>query len=321
MDSLIYLAFTFFLFIVSLAYFRLARSYKIVDLPNHRTMHQGATIRGGGVVILIAMVTAALYLGHPGFYFLIGLTLIGLTGLLDDLIDLSSKIRFPLQMISVMLILLELDLLDIHWFLLLTTVVIGTGILNAFNFMDGINGMTAGYSLVLASTFILINYSIREFVSAEFLYLYMLALVVFGFFNFRKKAVCFAGDVGSLTIAFINLYLMMKLIQETGEIAFIFFLSLYGMDTVFTIVQRMFNRENIFEAHNKHFFQVAVRKLGFSHVQMSGIYMFIQAMINVIVILSMSFSAMQQTIVIFVLLGLLSVVYVFLKFKLINSTR
>jgi len=319
MNSLIYVAFTCLLFILSLVYFQLARSHKIVDLPNHRTMHQGATIRGGGVIIFVAMIISALYLKQPGYYFLGGLALIGVTGLLDDLVDLSSKIRFPLQMISVILILLELGLFGIPWVLLLLIVIVGTGVLNAFNFMDGINGMTAGYSLVLVATLVFINSSMFEFIRPEFLNFYILALLVFSFYNFRKKAVCFAGDVGSLTIAFINVYLMVKLIQTTGNFAFVFFLTLYGIDTIFTIIQRLMQRENIFEAHNKHFFQVAVKKMGFSHRQMSGIYMFIQMVINVAIIVSITLPGPTQMIILGVILAFLSVMYVFLKMKIINK--
>ena len=320
MSSLFYIAFTFFLFAVSMIYHRLANIYQIVDLPNHRTMHQGATIRGGGVVILFAMVLATIFLQYPGYYFLAGLLIIGITGFVDDLVNLPGKVRFPFQLIAVLLLLMELDFFQYPWHIIIVVVVVATGVLNAFNFMDGINGMTAGYTVVLAISLVFINEHVQQFVEKDLLYCYLVAVVVFGFFNFRKKAVCFAGDVGSLTIAFINVYLILKLISASGHWIYIFFLALYGIDTIFTIIQRLANRENIFEAHNKHFFQVAVRHMGITHIQMSVLYMVIQSMVNALIIFVLPYSLLIQWFVVLVMLGILSGTYIFMKFRLLKTS-
>lgn len=317
MSSLIYLAFIAVLVVASLVYFRLARLYKIVDLPNHRTMHEGATIRGGGVVVLFGMIFYSLFIYNPGYYFIAGLTLLGITGFLDDLIDLTGRVRFTIQAISIVLILLQLGLIDIPVIWLLVLVVIATGVLNAFNFMDGINGMTAGYSLVFISTLIYVNYFVQSFIEVEFLYGYFLALLVFSFFNFRNKAVCFAGDVGSLTIAFINVYLLMKLMDTTQNFTFIFLFALYGIDTVFTIIQRLFRKENIFEAHRLHLFQVVVSNTGISHLTMTGIYMLVQIMVNVVILLILSYPIIAQGSIMLGVFFLLSVSYIWMKYKIL----
>ena len=319
MNNLFYLAFIILLLTASFVYYKLARAFKIVDVPNHRTMHQGATIRGGGIIVLFGMVVSAIFLQYPGIYFLAGLILIGVTGFADDLVDLPGKVRFPFQVIAMLLMFMELDFFQYHWAVVGLVLVIATGVLNAFNFMDGINGLTAGYSLVLVFSLIYVNEQVQHVIESELLYCYLLAIAVFAFFNFRKRAVCFAGDVGSFTIAFINVYLLMKFIIATGQLLFVFFLTLYGIDTVFTIIQRLANRENIFEAHNKHFFQVAVRRLGFSHIQMSGLYMMVQVAINTIIILMLSYSTIHQWLVMFVMLGILSGAYIFMKFKLLKQ--
>lgn len=321
MNSLSYLAFAFFLFVVSLVYFRLARIYKIVDIPNHRTMHQGETIRGGGIVVLFGMVIFSIFLQYPGYYYFTGLLIIGLTGFVDDLANLSGKVRFLFQVAAILLMLFDLDFYHFHWAIILLMVVVATGVLNAFNFMDGINGLTAGYSLVLVFSLIFFNEQVEYFVERELLYCYLIAIAIFSFFNFRKKAVCFAGDVGSLTIAFVNVYLVLKVISETGQWVLVFLFTLYGIDTIFTIIQRLVNRENIFEAHNKHFFQVAVRQKGFTHVQMSGMYMVLQAIINIIVLLILPNSLFMQVLVVFVMLGFLSGAYIFMKFKLLKTVE
>ncbi len=319
MTNLYYLAFIILLLVVSLVYYKVARVFKIVDLPNHRTMHQGATIRGGGVIVLFGMVISSIYLQYPGIYFIAGLIIIGVTGFLDDIVDLPGKVRFPFQIVAMLLMFMEMDFFQYHWVVLLIVLIVATGVLNAFNFMDGINGLTAGYSLVLVFSMIYLNEQVQHIIERGWLYCYLLAIAVFGFFNFRKKAVCFAGDVGSLTIAFINVYLLLKFILETGHFILVFFLTLYGIDTIFTIIQRLANRENIFEAHNKHFFQVAVRKLGFSHIQMSGIYMMVQVAINTIIILMLTYSQIYQWLIMLVMLAVLSGTYIMMKFKLQNS--
>jgi len=320
MNSELYLLFFVLLIAGFFLYFKIARSQNIVDLPNHRTMHEGATIRGGGIVVLVAMILFSFFINVPGYFFITGLTILGVTGFLDDLYDLSGKVRFPLQMISVVFLLAELDLLGLNWLLLVVIIILATGILNAFNFMDGINGMTGGYSIVIILSLLFVNNWEYNFISNEFLFIFLLALIVFNIFNFRTKAVCFAGDVGSLSMAFVIVYLLMKLIVETHQLVFLLFLTLYGIDTIFTIVQRMYRRENIFEAHRLHLFQVSISKTGMPHLRMSTLYMGLQAIINLLIILIAKLPTNQQVIASAVLLIFLSIVYVVVKRKMLLKT-
>lgn len=320
MNSWLYLFYPFFLFTAFLIYFKIARKYNIVDLPNHRTMHDGATIRGGGVVIFFAVALVSFLFEYPGYYFVAGLTILGITGFMDDLLDLPGKVRFPLQVLSIVLILAELNLFEHNLIWLFIVIILATGTLNAYNFMDGINGMTGGYSLITVISLIYVNNYVYNFISNDFLFFFLLSLVIFSFFNFRKKAICFAGDVGSLTIAYIVVYLVLKLISESQQVGFVLFLTLYGIDTIFTIVQRILKKENIFEAHRLHLFQVAVSKTGMSHLRMSGIYMLIQLIINSLVILIILVEFRHQMIYFGAMLLVLSVFYMLVKRKLINST-
>jgi UDP-N-acetylmuramyl pentapeptide phosphotransferase/UDP-N-acetylglucosamine-1-phosphate transferase len=154
--------------------------------------------------------------------------------------------------------------------------------------MDGINGITGGYSLVVVGALWYINQFVTPFVDASFLYLVMLSLLVFNFFNFRKKAKCFAGDVGAITIAFIIVFLLGLLIIETGDFSYILLLALYGVDTILTIVHRLMLKENIFEAHRKHLFQIMANELKMPHTLVSAIYMVVQAVISAGLIVSTS---------------------------------
>ena len=118
------------------------------------------------------------------------------------------------------------------------------------------------------------------FIDMPYLYVTGLSLLVFCFFNFRKKAKCFAGDVGSITIAFILLFALGKLILQTGDFAYIIFLAVYGADAILTICHRIQLHENLGEAHRKHAYQLMANELKMPHVNVSLIYMALQLAIS-----------------------------------------
>jgi UDP-GlcNAc:undecaprenyl-phosphate/decaprenyl-phosphate GlcNAc-1-phosphate transferase len=166
---------------------------------------------------------------------------------------------------------------------LIAIAIISTGVLNAYNFMDGINGMTGGYSLVAILTLFYINANLYQFTTNEFLAYFGLTILIFNFFNFRKKAACFAGDVGSFTIAYLMVFLILKLIVVSGQPAFILLLTLYAIDTIYTIIERLWQKQNIFKAHRMHLFQVAISRTGMPHLRMTGMYMVGQLLINIFI--------------------------------------
>jgi UDP-N-acetylmuramyl pentapeptide phosphotransferase/UDP-N-acetylglucosamine-1-phosphate transferase len=160
-----------------------------------------------------------------------------------------------------------------------------TGIINAFNFMDGINGITGGYSLsVLLSIWIVNNYQVK-FIDNELLYYASIAVVIFNYYNFRKKARCFAGDVGSISIAYIIVFLLAMLIIQSGNLLYILFLTVYGVDTLYTILYRLIHKENIFKPHRKHLYQLLANEQEISHTKISLIYSIVQIIISLLIII------------------------------------
>jgi len=143
--------------------------------------------------------------------------------------------------------------------------------------MDGINGITGGYSLVVLVALAYINAEITAFIEPALINTVLCSVLVFCFFNFRKKAKCFAGDVGSVSIAFILLFLIGKLIITTGDFSWIVLLSVYGVDSVLTIIHRLMLHENIGLPHRKHMYQLMANELKIPHVVVSLIYMVAQA--------------------------------------------
>jgi UDP-N-acetylmuramyl pentapeptide phosphotransferase/UDP-N-acetylglucosamine-1-phosphate transferase len=265
-------------------YFRIADKYNIIDKPNERSSHTQLTIRGGGILFLLSIIIATIM--HPVYWMpALGATTIGVISFLDDRIDLSSRIRILFHLAAVSLLFYSLSLFGVlPWWAILALYILVIGIINAYNFMDGINGITGLYSLVVLGGLQYVNLNQVSFIEADMIWLPMLSCIVFLFFNFRKRAKCFAGDVGSVTMAFWVMFLLLKLILGTGNWAYMLFLAVYGVDSVLTIIHRIILRQNIFDAHRLHFYQIMANEQKISHLLVSVIYALIQALIIAFVI-------------------------------------
>ncbi|WEK19686.1 MAG: glycosyltransferase family 4 protein [Candidatus Pedobacter colombiensis] len=312
MSIFLTLIITISLFAVMLIYFRIADHYNIIDHPNERSSHTEITIRGGGIIYVFAGLLAVIL--HTEFWLpVLGMLLIGTISFIDDRISLSNKIRFFFHLTAVTLLFIFLNIFQIFpiWMSIILYIFV-IGIINAYNFMDGINGITGVYSLVVLGGLQYVNYNIVEFIESDMIWLPILASLVFLFFNFRRKAKCFAGDVGSVTIAFWIVFLLLKLIIQTGNYTYILFLTVYGVDAVFTIIHRLMLKENIFEAHRLHFYQILANDQNWEHIWVSSIYAVIQLVIVIIVVLvplNFGFLFLLTTVP-------LALVYIYLKPKL-----
>ena len=268
------------LILLELAYFRVADKFNIIDKPNMRSSHTSITLRGGGIVFLFGAWLYSAFFGLDYGWFLLGLTLVGLVSFIDDIHSLPDSARLVVQFIAMFLMFYQFGILNWQdWWMVLIALVVCVGIINAYNFMDGINGITGGYSLAVLAPMIYLNFR-DSFIDMPYLYVTGLSLLVFCFFNFRKKAKCFAGDVGSITIAFILLFALGKLILQTGDFAYIIFLAVYGADAILTICHRIQLHENLGEAHRKHAYQLMANELKVPHVEVSLLYMVLQLAIS-----------------------------------------
>ncbi|KVV13979.1 glycosyltransferase family 4 protein [Flavobacterium sp. TAB 87] len=273
--------FLFFLFLgIELLYFRLADHYNIIDKPNSRSSHTSITLRGGGIIFPIAMIVAC-FMGYCSWYFTLAVVLVGAVSFIDDIKPISQLPRFAFHCIAILLVIYDLDLFREPIWLLMLLFILVIGWVNAFNFMDGINGITVLYALVAIGSF---AYLPVNFVHFSLLSSMFIAAAVFGIFNFRKKAKTFAGDVGSIGMAVFLGYFMIFTILETGQIGYLLFFAVYGIDAIITIASRLAKRENIFEAHRSHLYQYLANELGFSHLKVAFLYAFVQIIINLLLI-------------------------------------
>jgi len=261
-------------------YFKIAEKFNIIDKPNERSSHIRITFRGGGIIFLFGAWLYAVFFGLQAPWFLLGLTLIGGVSFVDDIHSVRNYYRLFVHFVAMLLMFYQWNILNAEsWWIIILALIICTGIINAYNFMDGINGITGGYSLVILLPLMFVNNELN-FIDKHFLVVISLSVLVFCLFNFRKKARCFAGDVGSVSIAFILLFILGKLVLQTGSSWYSVFLVVYGVDSVLTICHRILLHENIGLPHRKHAYQLMANELRMPHTLVSTIYMFLQVIIS-----------------------------------------
>ena len=266
---------------IELLYFKIADKCNIIDRPNERSSHTRITLRGGGIIFYFGALAYFLTNRFEYPWFMLALTLVAFISFVDDVKSVKQGIRLVFHFSAMALMFGQWGLFSLGWGWLLLALVVCTGIINAYNFMDGINGITGGYSLVALAALAYVDEVMVPFVEVDLIYTVMMAVVVFCFFNFRRKARCFAGDVGSVSIAFILLFLLGRLVIETGNLSWIVLLVVYGVDSVLTIIHRLMLHENIGLPHRKHLYQLMANELKISHVIVSLIYMAVQGAITV----------------------------------------
>jgi UDP-N-acetylmuramyl pentapeptide phosphotransferase/UDP-N-acetylglucosamine-1-phosphate transferase len=274
-----------FLMILMLLYFKVADRFNIIDKPNHRSAHTEITLRGGGIIFWFSALLYFVQHIQSNYIFFTGITLVSLVSFWDDIQSLSNKIRILVHFLAITLIFYDLGLFTLVpvWGIMIAYV-LAIGIINAYNFMDGINGITGLYTLVVMGSLLYVNIKIQLFTDSSFIKYGMIASVVFLFFNYRKKAKCFAGDVGSIAVAFWIIYLVLKLILMTNSLIWLLFLAIYGVDTICTIIQRLYLKQNIFEAHRLHFYQILSNEYKIQHRLVSFYYAIVQFVVSLLVI-------------------------------------
>ena len=323
------------LIVLELVYFKIADKFNIIDKPNERSSHSTIVLRGGGIIFMLGLwiwaaftsaglLNAGLGFGYP--WFLAAVTLIAGVSFVDDIRSLPDSVRLVAQFVAMGLMFYQLDMLHWEmWWVVIIALIVCVGASNVINFMDGINGITGGYALSVLLPLLLINNGAAgcdlnaqvAFVPTSLIMTVILADVVFCLFNFRPKgkAKCFAGDVGSIGIAFILLFMIGQLIMKTSDVTYLVFLLVYGVDGCLTICHRIMLHENLGEAHRKHAYQLMANELKIGHVKVSLLYMGIQTAVSLGFIYLCPNTTLAHWLYLFGAILLLSVAYVLFKKK------
>ena len=330
-----YIIIAVLLLLSELIYFRIADHFNIIDKPNERSSHSTIVLRGGGVIFTLSMMAwAGLMLVQrqdilPYLPFLCGLLMIAGVSFWDDVKSLPDAARLVVQFLAMALMLYPIIsgaglFSSDNWYwgalLFLVSLIVCVGGTNIINFMDGINGITAGYSLAVLIPLLLVNGSLAEgaFIESSYLIVAIIGVLVFCIFNFRPKgkAKCFAGDVGSIGIAFIMLFALGRLIFLTGDVTYLLLLLLvYGVDGVLTICHRVMLHENLGEAHRKHAYQLMVNELKIGHVKVSLLYMCLQLVVSLGFIYLIPNTVVAHWIYFVCVASVLGVAYILFKMK------
>lgn len=300
-------------------YFAIAKKYNIFDKPNERSSHRNVTIRGGGIVLVIALLSYYfLFFDVEQRFFIIAIALLGIVSFIDDINSISYRLRILTHSVAISLIFHQFDFFLLEGlsniFIIICLYIVVLGFLNIYNFMDGINGITFLNALLTYVSLFLFNTIYISFIDSRLLSTLIISISIFGIFNFRRVAICFAGDVGSITIGFSIIYLIFLNFFEKNNPLIFLLIMVYLIDGGWTIIQRLIRGQNIFKAHRNHLYQLLSNDLNFGHLKVSSIYFFVQAIINSIVILLWEVVFNKYIIVIIFFIAL-SLIYFFTKYK------
>ena len=311
-----------------LIYFRIADKFNIIDKPNERSSHSTIVLRGGGIVFSLSMIAWTVMMvlqGNdiiPYIPFLVGLFMVAGISFVDDIHSLPDSLRMVVQIASILLMFWSIGLFGAFesWIWTVLSILVAlffcVGATNIINFMDGINGITAAYGFAMLLPIALLNHNMG-FIDESYLIVAIIGLIVFSLFNFRPKgkAKCFAGDVGSIGIAFIILFALGKLMLATQDVTWIVFFLVYGIDGSMTIFHRIMLHENLGQAHRKHAYQLMANELKMSHVVVSLLYMAMQLVVSLGLIYLCPNTIVAHWIYLVCAGAVLAIVYVLFKMK------
>ena len=312
-----YLAVLFLNIFSLVLYFRIAIRYNIIDQPNERSSHDYVAVRGAGIIFLITGLFWVLSSTDNNQYIFIGLSSIGLISLLDDIFTLPNKLRFAVHLLAALFVFLDNGLFSSNIFIVLSVLILYLGWINAFNFMDGINGITAFYTLsILLPLFVAFsNISLSQSTLILFL---GISVLVFMTLNVRSRAFAFCGDVGAIVLAYLIGYLVITLIILTGKIEYIILGCVYGIDTIFTIFRRILKGENIFRPHRSHLYQLLSNELKWHFITVSLIYSLLQLVISMTLVFVLQAVPQYSLLVAAAILILTSTIYL-VSIKLVTA--
>ena len=317
----IYIVILILLLAAELVYFRIADHFNIIDKPNERSSHTRIVLRGGGIIFTIGLWIWSIWTGFSYPWLLAGVTLAAGISFVDDIHSLPDSLRLVAHFVAMFLVFREIGILqwDMWWIIPFALIVAVAGT-NIFNFMDGINGITGGYSIAVLIPLAIKNEELRTesgagFIDDSMLIVVILSVLVFCFFNFRQKAKCFAGDVGSIGMALILVFCIGRLMYVTGDITWIVLYLLYGLDGMLTICHRIMLHENLGEAHRKHAYQLMANELKIPHVVVSSIYMVLQLTFSLVAIYVIPDTILAHWIYLVISGSLVTLAYILFKMK------
>lgn len=264
----------------------ISRKLELLDHPNDRSSHSVPTPRTGGNAIVLAIGVTLLFTGAWREASLratcVAAAVLAIVGICDDLKPLPEWFKFLVQtgvaaglLIWSALALTHIDLpfagkwtigfagLALSWFWIV-------GWSNAFNFMDGINGIAGAQAIVAGATYALFFHALGD--ASWMVVALAVASAAAGFLLWNVSGWIFMGDVGSVTLGLLLAAMVLRLAADgVPVIAAVLPLVPFLFDTAVTLVRRIVRGERFFSAHRSHFYQRLV-SLGWSHPAVSALW-------------------------------------------------
>ena len=261
----------------------------ILDHPNERSLHEIPTPRGAGLAIFAVSLLAYTVFGLNGSFdlswgYVLGAILLGVVSWVDDLRTLSFINRMIAHSAAIALLVTDVGYFDsitlpyignVHLgiFGLVFTFLWIFGFLNAFNFMDGIDGIAGSQAFVATLGWL----AVGLITGNTFFLLYgcVLAAAVLGFLIFNwQPAKIFMGDVGSCFLGF-TLAAIPLLTPRTDRpgmfLIAVIFVWPFVFDVIFTFIRRVFLKHRVWRPHREHIYQHLVMS-GFQHSSIALFY-------------------------------------------------
>lgn len=308
-------------------FLRLNKKWNIVDIPNERSSHTSPTPRGGGLIIVLVSLSAyAIYTnfisGDFSWAYFIGALSIASISWLDDLYSVSTLWRFVVHSFSALLIVFWLGdfghvevpfwrafetglygkILTFLWIVWLT---------NAYNFMDGIDGLAGTQAAVTGLGWLLVGNIVG--LETQSFYAGVIAFSSIGFLIHNwHPAKIFMGDVGSAFLGYtFAVFPFLSSINSLKAESFLFWVTiflvwLFVFDTVLTFIRRFFKREKVWRAHRSHIYQ-RLTKTGLSQKKVVGLYALISISIVIFILINLTtdkFQIASAALIMFESLGL-----------------
>jgi UDP-N-acetylmuramyl pentapeptide phosphotransferase/UDP-N-acetylglucosamine-1-phosphate transferase len=268
-----------FLLLLEYLYLRLAKKHKIFSTENERSSHSGEALIGGGLIFFFSFLLYSIFFNFPYPNLLLGAFLLAFISFVDDLGYVKHSYRLLVHLLALTLMIPELGIGQYGYFFVLCIIILGVGVLNSFNFIDGINGMLALLSISVLGPLLYLSYSF-PFIDPNLIIAIIISLVIFMFFNFRKNAICFAGDVGSIVIGYLIFIFIIALCITRQSYFYLLLISVPGADAGMTLLFRIMNNENILLAHRTFLFHILILKGKLGHLTTSVIYSAAQLLIS-----------------------------------------
>ena len=279
-------------------YFPFAEKKGMLAGVNHRSSHTKPVITGAGFIFYISyvfyIISFVFSTWDAPWPLFIGISILAIVSFIDDLKDLWFFIRLVVQILAVILMLYQIYIefsmepFAMNASLLIILAIVGlifsVGFVNLYNFMDGLNGMMVGITISALAIFALIDFFVVDFVDDLLLVYTAIPTLIFAFFNARRQAICFAGDVGAIVIGFVMVYMLVSLLMQTANVVYIFIFASIYLEAGMTVMQRLLAGQNIFKPHRIHLFQLLCNEHKHHHVKISAFYALNQLVFGAIIV-------------------------------------